>query len=504
MPTRGGWVTGAAAVALVAGGFLLGYPAVVAVGMVGLLGLALAVVFVARVPTLDVTIHVEPARVPRGEASAAVVTLRGTRRGGRLPGGSHRAHRAHRGGVRGLLVDVPIMHSAAGGMLTTVRVRRSQAGKEISAVLPLPTRRRGELQVGPAVLRVADPFGLAERRVVASGTATAHVHPATVALPAPVSSRVRSPEGPLVDVALEGTITFRALRAYAPGDDLRRVHWRSSARVGTLLVRENIDPPEPRSTVLLDVRRAAYASASPHAVHLPAGGGPAEGSEEFEEFEEFEAAVDVAASVAFASCSAGFAVRLATSAGVLTESRGRRVDGQRLLDVFARVQQDGGTSFAKVSSELSRREEGGPGQLTLITGPAGTGQLTGMGSLVGRFERVVVIHVGGGARGDEGSGNEQGKQGKQGNGNAGSGGAAGGGESSRPASWPGGNGQDRGGHGRDGHRGDGHRGDGHRGDGQVFAGMAGSGRLAEVGVAGIGDLPLAWRRVALTAARSRP
>ena len=104
------------------------------------------------------------------------------------------------------------------------------------------------------------------------------VHPLR-AVPAGVA---RSLDG-RVDRVPHGSITFDSLREYVVGDELRRVHWRTSARVGELMVREHVDTSLPRLVVLLDNRAAA---------HPGARGGMAE---------TFEAACEAAASVVTAA-----------------------------------------------------------------------------------------------------------------------------------------------------------------------------------------------------------
>ncbi len=52
-------------------------------------------------------------------------------------------------------------------------------------------------------------------------------------------------------------------RGYRYGDDLRRVHWRSTARYGELMVRREEQPQRARCTVLLDTRVVAYEGAGP-------------------------------------------------------------------------------------------------------------------------------------------------------------------------------------------------------------------------------------------------
>jgi uncharacterized protein (DUF58 family) len=91
--------------------------------------------------------------------------------------------------------------------------------------------------------------------------------------------------------APRGTQTFQSLREYVPGDDIRRVHWRSTARTGTLMVREHVDTSLPSTVVVFDTRAQCYFD------------------------DQFEEAVDVAASVVHASLERGFPTRLVTTAG---------------------------------------------------------------------------------------------------------------------------------------------------------------------------------------------
>ena len=99
----------------------------------------------------------------------------------------------------------------------------------------------------------------------------------------------------------QGSVTFHRLREYVIGDDLRKVHWPSTARLGKLVVRQYVDTAQPYTVVLVDLRPEVYSPDS------------------------FEEAIDVAASVV-ASMSAGEApVQLRTTTG-------ERVGGTRKSD----------------------------------------------------------------------------------------------------------------------------------------------------------------------------
>ena len=100
-----------------------------------------------------------------------------------------------------------------------------------------------------------------------------------------------------VDRVPHGTITFDSLREYVVGDELRRVHWRTSAKVGELMVREQLDTSLPRLVVLLDDRAAA---------HPARGDGVAE---------TFESACEAAASIVAAAVREDLPVTLLLVAG---------------------------------------------------------------------------------------------------------------------------------------------------------------------------------------------
>jgi hypothetical protein len=85
------------------------------------------------------------------------------------------------------------------------------------------------------------------------------------------------------------------VREYRRGDDLRRVHWRSSAHAGELMVRREEQPWQSRATLFVDNRQ-----------HAHRGTGPAS---------SFEYAVSAAASIAMHLAQRGFRVRLVTAEG---------------------------------------------------------------------------------------------------------------------------------------------------------------------------------------------
>ncbi|MFF1556899.1 DUF58 domain-containing protein [Streptomyces sp. NPDC058279] len=155
---------------------------------------------------------------------------------------------------------------------------------------------RGRYPLGPLQLRLTDPFGMVELTRSFSTYDTLTVVPRTEALP-PVRLGGESSgygDGSRRSLALAGDDDVIP-RTYRRGDDLRRVHWRSTARYGELMVRREEQPQRSRATVLLDTRRGAYEGAGPDSA--------------------FEWAVSGAASTLLHLLEHGFSVRLLTDTG---------------------------------------------------------------------------------------------------------------------------------------------------------------------------------------------
>jgi uncharacterized protein (DUF58 family) len=168
-----------------------------------------------------------------------------------------------------------------------VVIPRLRPGASHTVTYEVPTARRGLMTVGPVRFRLADPYGIFVRSGDLASETLIYVRPATQAVRLPVHGRIRALDAGEADKAIEGSLTFHALREYVPGDDLRRIHWRTSARVGTLMVKQHIDMTLPQVVIGLDL------------------GGT--GSAEFEEL------MDFAASVGIAALHKGNPVRLVTS-----------------------------------------------------------------------------------------------------------------------------------------------------------------------------------------------
>ena len=255
-------------------------------------------------------------------------------------------------------------------------------GKVIERVLPglprggafdeqfrIPTERRGVIPIGPARTVRADPIGLMRREIVWSQTVELHVHPRTVAIAALSTGFIRDLEGSPTRDLTASDIAFHALREYVPGDDRRFIHWKSSAKTGTFMVRQFEETRRSRLMVLLDLEPGAYADDA-----------------------EFELAVSAAASVG------ARAIRDARTVSFVVSGRGRSgqargsgmrelptVSRDRLLDALCVVERD---DRAVLLPDVARAAaEGLPGvSLAFLV----TGTARGVGPLRAAASRLPV------------------------------------------------------------------------------------------------------------------
>jgi uncharacterized protein (DUF58 family) len=182
---------------------------------------------------------------------------------------------------------------------------------------------RGRFDIGPVTVRVKDPFGLVELGRAFRTTVPLTVIPRTVPLShIPLGGAWTGSGDNRPRAFAMGSAEDVTVREYRRGDELRRVHWRSSARVGELMVRREEQPWESRATLFLDNRVGAHR-----------GQGIAS---------SLEAAVSAAASIAVHLSKRGFTVRLVTAAGEESahawHARGTDLNTGPLLESLAVVE----------------------------------------------------------------------------------------------------------------------------------------------------------------------
>ncbi len=182
---------------------------------------------------------VEPARVVVGERAAGSMLVRNLARRRSRP-------------VR---VELPVGRSVA--VFQTPRLR---TGETVDELFIVPTARRGVIPVGPVTTVLGDALGVVRRVHTWSDRYEIFVHPRTVALETTAAGLVRDLEGQATNHLTNSDIAFHTLRDYVPGDDRRHVHWKTTARLGKLMVRQYVDTRRSHLCVLLSTDTADYAN----------------------------------------------------------------------------------------------------------------------------------------------------------------------------------------------------------------------------------------------------
>jgi len=274
MPTRAGWGVLTGGVLLLLAGRAAGGLEFIVPGTAAIVAVVGAVAVRRLRPSrIAITKHLTPPRVPAGEPARVDLEIfnRSTVRSPLL-----RLHDEVTGtrGVHLSIASIPGQGSSRGAYR-------------------LPTTRRGVLELGPTLVDDVDPLGLARRTHRLDSTVRLIVHPLVEVIPV---RRVPSGDDPLLGEELRQSLglsdeEFDGLRPYAPGDDLRRIHWPSSARQGEMQVRQFRPPRHGRLTVVIDTR--------------PPG----------DEAAALDITTSVAASVAASVLAAGDATRIETTDG---------------------------------------------------------------------------------------------------------------------------------------------------------------------------------------------
>lgn len=326
-------------------GIGLGWPAFDLVGIGLLVVVVLAFATVARPSRIVIEREIQPPRVPKGQPAIALLTF------------------VNRG-RRSVPMTVATQHLSAQRVRTVIPgLRGHERG---TRAYRLPTTRRGIFDVEPVEVVRRDPFELFRLTRKQGDAQRIWVYPQVLDFERLPTGQSRHIEGPSSDTSPQGTITFHRLRNYVPGDDLRLVHWRSSAHAGQLLVKHNVDTSQPYTVVVLDLRPSRYTESS------------------------FEQAVDVAASVLVSAARDKSPAELRCTDGATVGGPQSRIVTP-LIDYLTGVQASPAGSLAEQLLEL-RHARGGT-ELVIVTGELDPADLPAVAVLRRRFDRLVVVSV---------------------------------------------------------------------------------------------------------------
>jgi uncharacterized protein (DUF58 family) len=259
------------------------------------------------------------------------------------------------------------------GLPVRVPVAKLAAGAEVSHHYGLRCTRRGVYQVGPLVAVAGDPLGLSQRETVVAEPFELLVHPRVeLVSDRPLTRQFEDPPiRPPFSKPWPSGLEFYGMREYVPGDDLRRIVWRASARTGKIMVREAEQGITDQIALILDTDRGR---------HSRDGEGYSE---------SFETGVRVAASLGVRHLREGYEVRCETNGGPLTRPLRGAGSQLLLLDALARLELSREPLTAAVRRLLSSTQRSA--HHILITPHLGQTEAAQLKLLLDRGVSVLVV-----------------------------------------------------------------------------------------------------------------
>ena len=349
MPTTRGWAALGAGSALIILWIAFGERLLLAVAAFFLIAIVLGIGYVRlAAPRVAIQRRISPIQVHDGDRAIVEVTLQSPRR----------------------VYQVAVEDTVQGLGSAHFIADRGAPGQPMVARYEILCRPRGIYTVGPADVRVRDPLGFTESGG-ATGTANQLVvYPAVEDLVGIPSGRGHDPTVNTAKAAFShtGGEDFFTLREYEQGDDMRKVHWPSSAKRDALMIKQLEMPWQSRAMIALDPRRAGHASP-----------------------ESFEHAVRGAASVLRHLFRSGYTPTLWTGVGngtVVGSAEGYALAMEELASIEPLESNNLGSAIARL-----RRTGIAGGVLVLVTGPPDESDLAAFQALGRDFYRTVVMSV---------------------------------------------------------------------------------------------------------------
>ncbi len=283
-----GWAVLGAGLVLWSVGSLLNWEELRMAATSALMLLAIAAIFIIGRSSYSVDMNLAQTRIAVGDVAAGSITVSNSSSRALLPA----------------TLELPVGRAVAAFHLP--RMKPQDVSEDLFTI---PTAARAVITVGPVRSVRADPLRLLSRQVVLADAVDLYVHPRTVAILGSASGFIRDLEGLPSTTLSNSDVAFHALREYVPGDDRRHIHWKTTARTGTLMVRQ-----------FEETRRAHLALAL--STNLDEYGGEA----------DLELAISVAASIGKQ------AIHEQRELSILTQDGSLRTDtGRVLLDGMTRL-----------------------------------------------------------------------------------------------------------------------------------------------------------------------
>ncbi|UOQ88821.1 DUF58 domain-containing protein [Agromyces endophyticus] len=308
--------------------------------------LLVALPFVFGRMRFDVAVELEPHRVVAGCRALGRLLVTSTAPKGTAPA----------------KIELPVGEGVAEFVVPSLA-----SGAEHEELFAVPTHRRAVIVAGPAVSVRGDQLGLLRRAVRWNDPVELFVHPVTARLKPSAAGLVRDLEGTPTRTITDHDISFHALRPYEPGDPLRNVHWRSSARTGQLMVRQYEESRRSQLVLMLSTDESHYA-----------------------DDDEFELAVSVFASIGVQVVRDRTQLAVATEHGPLSTTT-----VTALLDDTSRITPTSGrhASIREFAREATRRLA--PASVAMIVTGSGAGlaDVRAAETVFGPETQLVAVRV---------------------------------------------------------------------------------------------------------------
>lgn len=235
--TAVGWLVAAMSFAGWLAAWRLGWEEAAILAGATLVALVVAVPFTVGRMNLATELRVEPQRVVVGDRAGGQLVV------------------SNPGAVRSMPLEIEL---SVGLGLAQFNVPSLAPGTAHDELFSLPTVRRAVLPVGPVSSVRSDPLGLVRRERRWPDRKELFIHPHTSRLDRLGAGFLRDLEGQATRDLSPSDIAFHTLREYVPGDDRRHIHWRSSAKLNRLMVRQFVDTRRSELAVLISERSSDY------------------------------------------------------------------------------------------------------------------------------------------------------------------------------------------------------------------------------------------------------
>jgi len=278
----------------------------------------------------------------------------------------HRGPRPCRSGV----LRLPV-----GSKVVLVKVPRLAPGQSTDLVVSLPTERRALLTIGPVQAQRGDPFGLVSRTKCWGKALRLTVYPPTIEVPVTLAGLAKDIEGQSTGHCATANLTFHALRPYQPGDEHRAIHWRSSARLGELMVRQSEDIRRSHLALILSTAQQQYGQAA-----------------------DFELAIQAHVSMALAQIDrAGAVAAVAGQATVKVVSLGHGAVLDQAAGLVLRSQIEGGETLAAAGARSGQDAPGATLAVMLVGAKLPLSQLRQVAQCLPREAQALGLRCQAGA-----------------------------------------------------------------------------------------------------------